>query len=106
MVDVEDSSGEDSGLVSVQGRQGNVTFKPYRDIKTKAVHVDQEARGTPDTCPAHVDIDNLYPELLCHIFSYLDTISKGNSAQLPNIFNFPQSSISVETTFIQFYLSI
>ena len=106
MVDVEESSGEDSGLVSVQGRQGNVTFKPYRDIKTKAAHVDQESRGATDTCLAHVDIDNLYPEILCHIFSYLDTISKGTSAQVNIKFNFPQLSISVGTTFIQFYLSI
>ena len=80
MVDVEESLGEDSGLVSVQGRQGNVSFRPYRDIKTKVVQQQQqegEEEGEGETT-----VDNLYPELLCHIFSYLDTASKGSTAQV------------------------
>ena len=83
MVDVEESLGEDSGLVSVQGRQGNVSFRPYRDIKTKVVQQQQqqgEEEGEGDTT-----VDNLYPELLCHIFSYLDTASKGSTAQVRSL---------------------
>ena len=86
MVDVEESLGEDSGLVSVQGRQGNVSFRPYRDIKTKVVQqqVEGEEEGEGDTT-----VDNLYPELLCHIFSYLDTASKGSTAQVRSLFLTP-----------------
>lgn len=83
MVDVEESLGEDSGLVSVQGRQGNVSFRPYRDIKTKVVQQQQaegEEEGERDTT-----VDNLYPELLCHIFSHLDTASKGSTAQVRSL---------------------
>ena len=84
MVDVEESLGEDSGLVSVQGRQGNVSFRPYRDIKTKVVQQqaegEEEEEGEGDTT-----VDNLYPELLCHIFSHLDTASKGSTAQVRSL---------------------
>ena len=80
MVDVEESLGEDSGLVSVQGRQGNVSFRPYRDIKTKVVQQQQAEEGEGDTT-----VDNLYPELLCHIFSHLDTASKGSTAQVRSL---------------------
>ena len=91
-VEMEDSNSEDSGLFSVQGRQGNVTFRPYRDIKTKTLHVhhqdDAAEDGSDDTAVVATCVDNLYPELLCHIFSYLDTVSKGNTAQVrKNILN-------------------
>jgi len=85
-VEMEDSNSEDSGMFSVQGRQGNVTFRPYRDIKTKTLHVhhqdDAAEDGSDDTAVVATCVDNLYPELLCHIFSYLDTVSKGNTAQV------------------------
>ena len=74
MVDVEESLGEDSGLVSVQGRQGNVSFRPYRDIKTKVVQQQQQQEGEEEG-EGDTTVDNLYPELLCHIFSHLDTAS-------------------------------
>ena len=83
MVDVEESLGEDSGLVSVQGRQGNVSFRPYRDIKTKVVQ--QQAEGEEEEEAGDTTVDNLYPELLCHIFSYLDTASKGSTAQVRSL---------------------
>ena len=86
-VEIEDSNSEDSGLFSVQGRQGNVTFRPYRDIKTKTLHVRQQnddatEDNNDDAAVVTTCVDNLYPELLCHIFSYLDTVSKGNTAQV------------------------
>ena len=86
-VEIEDSNSEDSGLFSVQGRQGNVTFRPYRDIKTKTLHVHHKNDATEDNTDDDAAVvatcvDNLYPELLCHIFSYLDTVSKGNTAQV------------------------
>ena len=46
MVDMEASGGEEPGLVSVQGRQGNVSFRPYSDIKTRTE--DMEVEETED----------------------------------------------------------
>ena len=67
-------------LLTVHGRLGNVTFKPYRDIKTRNVlRASDEADNT--TSPS-MTVENLYPEILCHIFSYLDTSSKGRSARV------------------------
>ena len=83
MVDMEAGSGargDEPGLVSVQGRQGNVSFRPYRDIKTRAVI----SQGTEEEeVSVRVDmVEVLYPEILCHLFSFLDTQSKGRAAQV------------------------
>ena len=73
--------------ITVQGRQGNVTFKPYRDIKTKPIK-NILASDTPEHSVTEsitrrtTKVDNLYPELLCLIFSFLDTESKGRTAQV------------------------
>ena len=71
--------------MTVQGRQGNVTFKPYRDIKTKQVKLipDNQHQNMTDAMDrVNTTVDNLYPELLCLIFSFLDTESKGRTAQV------------------------
>ena len=87
MVDMEAGSGargDEPGLVSVQGRQGNVSFRPYRDIKTRAV-ISQGAEGEEEVEEVSVRVDMvevLYPEILCHLFSFLDTQSKGRAAQV------------------------
>ena len=76
---------------TVQGRQGNVTFRPYRDIKTKPLlkrkfveHDNNvgEHGGTLEEVEGVTVAEDLYPELLCHIFSMLDTESKGRVAQV------------------------
>jgi hypothetical protein len=77
---------EDPAL-TVQGRQGNVTFKPYRDIKSKQVKNilvsdTQEHNVTESIDRIITTVENLYPELLCLIFSVLDTESKGRTAQV------------------------
>ena len=65
-------------LLTVHGRLGNVTFKPYRDIKTRSVNkVSEEGDNKTSTT-----VEHLYPEILCQIFSYLDTASKGRSARV------------------------
>lgn len=87
MVDMEAGSGargDEPGLVSVQGRQGNVSFRPYRDIKTRAV-ISQGAEEVEEGEEVSVRVDMvevLYPEILCHLFSFLDTQSKGRAAQV------------------------
>ena len=81
MVDVEASDNSDPDqLVTVHGRLGNVTFKPYRDIKTRSVNLSAGTENG-DSSTA-ITVDNLYPEILCHIFSHLDTSSKGRAAQV------------------------
>ena len=89
MVDMEASGarGDEAGLVSVQGRQGNVSFRPYRDIKTRAVTsspgAEQEMEEGEEEVSVRVDmVEVLYPEILCHLFSFLDTQSKGRAAQV------------------------
>ena len=90
MVDMEASGarGDEAGLVSVQGRQGNVSFRPYRDIKTRAVTSSPGAEeemeeGEEEEVSVRVDmVEVLYPEILCHLFSFLDTQSKGRAAQV------------------------
>ena len=90
MVDMEASGarGDEAGLVSVQGRQGNVSFRPYRDIKTRAVTSSPGAEeemeeGEEEEVSVRVDmLEVLYPEILCHLFSFLDTQSKGRAAQV------------------------
>ena len=81
--------GEDDAR-TVQGRQGNVTFRPYRDIKTKPLlkrklveldDVDEQEEGREEV-EGPTMAEHLYPELLCHIFSMLDTESKGRVAQV------------------------
>ena len=76
---------------TVQGRQGNVTFRPYRDIKTKPLlkrkFVEHDDNNVDDEHDHEVEqgatvAEDLYPELLCHIFSMLDTESKGRVAQV------------------------
>ena len=75
---------------TVQGRQGNVTFRPYRDIKTKPllkrkfVELDNDVdeHGGKEEVEGATMAEDLYPELLCHIFSMLDTESKGRVAQV------------------------
>jgi len=59
---------------TVQGRQGNITFHPYRDIKTKPLlkrkfveHDDNLDEGKEEVEGATM-AEDLYPELLCHIF--------------------------------------
>ena len=80
--------GEDDAR-TVQGRQGNVTFRPYLDIKTKPLlkrklveldDVDED--GGKEEVEGPTMAEHLYPELLCHIFSMLDTESKGRVAQV------------------------
>ena len=84
MVDMEASGGEEPGLVSVQGRQGNVSFRPYSDIKTRTE--DMEVEETEDEASVKLDMSEvLNPDTLCHLFSFLDTKSKGRAAQV-NIF--------------------
>ena len=79
MVDVQESdNSEQAQLVTVHGRLGSVTFKPYRDIKTRTVTTVGEQADTA-SC---LTVDSLYPEILCHVFSYLDTSSKGRAAQV------------------------
>ena len=70
--------GGPGGGLTVQGRQGSVTFRPYRDIRTKVVQQagEEELPTSPTT------VETLYPELLCHIFSFLSTESKGRAAQV------------------------
>ena len=85
---------------TVQGRQGNVTFRPYRDIKTKPLlkrkfaelDNDVDEDGGKEVVEGATMAEDLYPELLCHIFSMLDTVSKGRVAQV-NIY-FKHSSAS------------
>ena len=85
---------------TVQGRQGNVTFRPYRDIKTKPLlkrkfaelDNDVDEHGGKEDVEGATMAEDLYPELLCHIFSMLDTESKGRVAQV-NIY-FQRSSAS------------
>ena len=71
---------------TVQGRQGNVTFRPYRDIKTKPLlkrkFVEQDDNVEEEEVEGATMAEDLYPELLCHIFSMLDTESKGRVAQV------------------------
>ena len=69
--------GQPDQVLTVHGRLGNVTFRPYRDIKTRQVQRTSEERDNTSTT-----VDNLYPEILCQIFSYLDTASKGRSARV------------------------
>ena len=76
--------------MTVQGRQGNVTFKPYRDIKSKQVKNILVSNTQKHNVTESIDriittVENLYPELLCLIFSFLDTESKGRTAQVWNI---------------------
>jgi len=80
--------GEDDAR-TVQGRQGNVTFRPYRDIKTKPLLKrklieldDVDEQGGKEEVEGPTMAEHLYPELLCHIFSMLDTESKGRVAQV------------------------
>ena len=86
MVDMEAGSGargDEPGLVSVQGRQGNVSFRPYRDIKTRAVISQGAEEEEVEEVSVRVDmVEVLYPEILCHLFSFLDTQSKGRAAQV------------------------
>ena len=88
MVDMEASGGEEPGLVSVQGRQGNVSFRPYRDIRTKDLTspgVEEEEMETEDEEAVSVRLDMsevLNPDTLCHLFAFLDTKSKGRAAQV------------------------
>lgn len=81
---------------TVQGRQGNVTFRPYRDIKTKPVlkrkfveddNVDEDGGKEEAEVEGPRMAEDLYPELLCHIFSMLDTESKGRVAQVNTFFH-------------------
>ena len=79
---------EGEGVRTVQGRQGIVTFRPYRDIKTKPIKkcyvVDQNHRGEEQSVfgGQRTVAEDLYPEILCHVFSMLDTESKGRTAQV------------------------
>ena len=90
MVDTKASGarGDEAGLVSVQGRQGNVSFRPYRDIKTRTVTSSPgaehgEMEEGEEEISVRVDmVEVLYPEILCHLFSFLDTQSKGRAAQV------------------------
>ena len=71
---------------SPTGRTGNVSFKPYDDIrlnprkkfKYPGSDEEQEQGSAPDTRT----VEDLYPELLCLIFSNLDVQSKGRAAQV------------------------
>ena len=78
-------------VMTVQGRQGEVPFKPYRDIKSKHVksavlEENKDVAGSNHDENTFVTtsrtVDNLYPEMLCLIFSFLDTKSKGRTAQV------------------------
>jgi len=73
---------------TVQGRQGSVTFRPYWDIKTRPLKKRfiedevQEVDGFFGGVQSNTRVGDLYPEILCHIFSLLDTESKGRTAQV------------------------
>ena len=83
----------------MQGRQGNVTFRPYRDIKTKPLPLkrkfvefdndveNEHGGGKEDVDQGATMAEDLYPELLCHIFSMLDAESKGRVAQVDIYFH-------------------
>ena len=79
MVDMEASGGDKPRLASVQGRQGTVSFRPYRDIKTRVTLTSPADREDKE---AGAVVELLYPEILCHLFSFLDTQSKGRAAQV------------------------
>lgn len=95
-MDTEEAKSESFNLYGaqstsdVQGRQGNVTFKPYRDIRTKPLKkraIIPETSKLLGSVSDHLfskvtAISDLYPELLCLIFSHLDTASKGRAAQV------------------------
>jgi hypothetical protein len=44
----------------------------------------QQSRTEPQSSHRDITVENLYPELLCLIFSFLDTESKGRTAQVRN----------------------
>lgn len=78
---------EEDDIRTVQGRQGNVTFRPYRDIKTRPLkkrfieeHDDEVEHGVLGEQRPRAE--DLYPEILCYIFSLLDTESKGRTSQV------------------------
>ena len=91
MVDIEASGGEEPGLVSVQGRQGNVSFRPYSDIKTRALTspgAEEAEMETEDEEAVSVRLDMsevLNPDTLCHLFAFLDTKTKGRAAQVNSV---------------------
>ena len=66
---------------SPTGRTGTVTFKPYDDIRgmppKKRFHFGEEQKSS-----GSVSVEDLYPEILCLIFSKLDDSSKGRAAQV------------------------
>ena len=70
------------------GRTGNVSFKPYDDIRRKPPKKrfwfgsSQDLDPATESSPQTTTVDHLYPELLCLIFSELDTGSKGRVAQV------------------------
>ena len=87
MVDMEASGGKEPGLVSVQGRQGNVSFRPYSDIKTRAL-TSPGAEEAEDEEAVSVRLDMsevLNPDTLCHLFAFLDTKTKGRAAQVNSV---------------------
>jgi hypothetical protein len=76
------------GEGTVQGRQGVVTFRPYRDIKSRPlkkrfVETNADDEEEPGLLGAQrTAAEDLYPEILCHVFSLLDTAAKGRAAQV------------------------
>ena len=68
-------------ILSPAGRTGTVTFKPYDDVrppkKRFAFHGSKADGGS-----RAVNVEDLYPEILCLIFSKLDVRSKGRAAQV------------------------
>lgn len=72
-------------ILSPAGRTGTVTFKPYDDMrppKKRFAFHGSKADGGSRT----VSVEDLYPEILCLIFSKLDVRSKGRAAQVNFIY--------------------
>jgi len=53
-------------------RNKNVTFRPYKDIASYQLPISS----------LKMTVDNLYPEILCMIFSHLNVLGKGRVAQV------------------------
>merc|ERR1719402_1445762 len=53
-------------------RNKNVTFRPYTDIPSSQCHINN----------MKMTVYNLYPEILCMIFSHLNVVGKGRVAQV------------------------
>ena len=71
-------------------RKGPVTFRPYSDIRPAAKRrwappggeVTPGGGGVVTPTGGTTTVYNLYPEILCIVFSHLDVAAKGRAAQV------------------------